>query len=70
MSKTVKEQKRETDIIFLCDGACPECEGAPLCYKNGGTCEHTFDVTHARNFFKVPKGGWVENGDQWLKEIE
>lgn len=42
-------QPKEKEICFLCDGrlACGAFAG---CYKNGGDCHHTKDVTHARNF--------------------
>ncbi len=33
--------------IYLCDGF-KECSLSMNCYKNGGECEHTRDVRHAR----------------------
>lgn len=35
-------------ILYLCDGDVPAC-GKNECYKRGGECRHTTDVTHALN---------------------
>lgn len=42
-------------VYFLCDGNKEECIGEENCYKNGGDCKRTTDVTHAKNFRKVKK---------------
>lgn len=47
--------KEETDsesgrkILFLCNGKNKECKKAN-CYKGGGTCRHTSNVSYAENF--------------------
>lgn len=40
------------DVLFKCDGRREECMGSGGCYKNGGDCSHTLDITHALNFEK------------------
>lgn len=40
-----------TEIKFLCDGRarCSQEEKAE-CFVNGGSCRHTNDIRHAKNF--------------------
>lgn len=43
----------ENKIFYLCDGKISKCEAAPECQNNIGGCNHTSDISHARNFKKV-----------------
>ena len=36
-------------IFYLCDGERENCKKRN-CYKNGGDCRHTTDISHAMNF--------------------
>lgn len=40
-------------ILFLCDGRA-QCaqEEKTECFKNGGSCRHTSDIRHAKNFLR------------------
>ena len=40
-----------TEIKFLCDGRarCSQ-EAKTECFVNGGSCRHTSDIRHAKNF--------------------
>lgn len=36
--------------FYLCDGKVESCCKKEGCYRNGGPCDYTSDVSHARNF--------------------
>lgn len=36
-----------TKVLYLCDGLIERCTN---CWKTGGECHHTSDITHAANF--------------------
>lgn len=52
-------------IFYLCDGEKEDCKKRS-CYKNGGECEHTKDIKHARNFEK--KRPEIEQSSFWEKK--
>lgn len=50
--------------FYLCDGKKEDCKKSD-CHINGGRCNHTSDIRHARNFQKRSK---AENASYWEKE--
>lgn len=46
MGKVNKEK-----VFYLCDGEVEKCTKSD-CYKNGGNCNFTSDIRHAKNFHK------------------
>lgn len=60
-------------IFFLCDGNMPGCKKTH-CYKNtdDAPCKRTSDINHAKNFERMPHGGYreKEDGKTWKEEIE
>ena len=40
-------------IAYICDCKA-KCCYKQGCIKNGGSCSHTFDITHSKNFNEVP----------------
>ena len=63
----------DSKIYFLCDGDMPGCKKTH-CYKNTDDtpCKRTTDINHAKNFEKMPHGGYreKEDGKTWEEEIE
>ena len=51
-------------IFFLCDGEREKCKKRG-CYKNGGNCRHTTDISHAMNF---ERRGKYKSGSFYEKE--
>lgn len=51
-------------IFYLCDGERENCKKRN-CYKNGGDCRHTTDISHAMNF---KRRGKCKNGSFCEKE--
>lgn len=51
-------------IFYLCDGERENCKKRN-CYKNGGDCRHTTDISHAMNF---ERRGKCKNGSFYEKE--
>lgn len=46
-------KKENTEKVFyLCDGEVENCKKT-MCYKNGGNCNYTTDISHAKNFHKT-----------------
>lgn len=58
-------------IYFLCDGEKEDCKRT-YCYKNTNDepCKRTADINHAKNFEKMPHGGYreKEDGKTWEEE--
>lgn len=51
--------------IYKCKGDVPNCKSSKGCYKNGGECHCTTDISHAQLFVKK------ENlNDMQYEEIE
>lgn len=40
-------------IAYICDCKAKCCDNS-CCIKNGGSCSHTFDIMHSKNFNEVP----------------
>lgn len=63
----------DNKIYFLCDGEKEDCKRT-YCYKNTNDepCKRTADINHAKNFEKMPHGGYreKEDGKTWEEEIE
>jgi hypothetical protein len=59
-----KETKQVKRIFYLCDGERENCKKRN-CYKNGGDCRHTTDISHAMNF---ERRGKYKNGSFYEKE--
>lgn len=63
----------DNKIYFLCDGEKEDCKRT-YCYKNTDDtpCKRTSDINHAKNFEKMPHGGYreKEDGKTWEEEIE
>ena len=63
----------DNTILFLCDGEKEDCKKT-YCYKNTDDepCKRTADINHAKNFEKMPHGGYreKEDGKTWEEEIE
>jgi len=56
-------------VLYLCDGDVPGCRKTG-CYKRGGECRHTTDISHALNpdgkrCFAPPN----EMGQLWEKDV-
>ena len=51
-------------IFYLCNGEREKCKKRN-CYKNGGNCRHTTDISHAMNF---ERRGKYKNGSFYEKE--
>ncbi len=54
--------KKSQKVFYLCDGEVENCKKT-MCYKNGGVCNHTSNIRHARNFNKkdLPYPVFYEN---------
>lgn len=39
-------------VFYLCDGEVEKCKKT-RCYKNGGDCNYTTNISHAKNFHKT-----------------
>lgn len=63
------EPPLEGAVIYLCDGEDPRC----ACHLKDALCQHTTDITHARNFKNIMNPGdnalWVEI-DEEDKEVK
>lgn len=59
-------------IYYMCDGNVKECSGSASCIKGGnGTCTHTSNIKHAKNFKELnPCGEFVEMKDNRNKANE
>ena len=62
-AKRKKEVKRWKEFFYLCDGEREKCKKRN-CYKNGGNCRHTTDISHAMNF---ERRGKYKNGSFYEK---
>ena len=40
-------------VAYICDCKQECCESSGCC-MNGGPCQHTFDISHAKNFEETP----------------
>ena len=62
------QQNEQLKIYYECDGEKPECKKIH-CYKHNppetGTCRHTFDINHAKNFYKSRNGKVFRENVQW-----
>lgn len=57
----MKEYEEKT-ILFECDGT-KDCSNKRGCYKNGGECYLTSDISYALNFeFDVESKFYIEGG--------
>ena len=55
------------DILYLCDGHIEKCRNSNNCFYNGGQCEHTFDINHAKNFIKRERD---DEEDYYVEKIK
>lgn len=62
----------EQRVFYLCDGKKEDCKRTN-CYKDGGECEHTEDIEHAKNFHRdgidSEKSSFFEKDNHKKKEI-
>lgn len=63
-AKRKKGGEKMEKIFYLCDGERENCKKRN-CYKNGGDCRHTTDISHAMNF---ERRGKCKNGSFYEKE--
>ncbi len=52
IAEITDDEKTGEEILYLCDGELEECKKSN-CYKNNGSCNHTSDIRHAKNFHKI-----------------
>ena len=55
--KEALASNRRENVAYLCD-LSKECREDDLCVRNGGTCSHTTDIAHARNFSMLCAEGY------------
>lgn len=48
MGSNVQPEKCLKTVLYLCSGLVPYC-GKQSCFKRGGPCRHTTDVSYALN---------------------
>lgn len=52
MREIVKLVPDRGKVFYLCDGEVEKCKKT-RCYKNGGDCNYTTNISHAKNFHKT-----------------
>lgn len=55
----MKSKPSISNALYLCDGKNPKCGPNPDC----DLCQHTADITHAKNF-EYREGAWWEKEDR------
>lgn len=57
------------EVAYICDRQ-NSCMVKPGCADNGGECKRTQDLTHAKNFYELSDGRYIELDPELIKEIE